>query len=362
MDSTQDERQPHNELQNEDQYQGRSQGQVQHFRQNSSLHLRQIMARLGHTARRRTLLKHGVSLSAIAEARASGYLVRPKRGWYHSPVADSDQRRAVLVGGRIGCVTALRRWGVWGGPTDELHVHVAPTASRLRVIAATDVIGDQRPNPSPKLRIRRITELSESTHFRVSDTGIPVIHWRDECFEARALDWLVSPADALAEAVRCLPLEHAVACVDSALRHRVIDSGEWRDIHSALPERLSMIGTVVDASSDSGLESIARQRLRARGHSVESQHPVPGVGRIDLLIDGLIAFETDGDAFHSSKGQRANDRTRTLLAASLGLPTIRIGSEHLVPTEWPLVLAALDYQLDAVRRLTRSRRVRAGRW
>lgn len=328
----------------------------------STLHLRQIMTRLGHTARRRTLLRHGISLSEIADARASGYFIRPKRGWYHSPAADSDQRRAVLVGGRIGCVTALRRWGVWSGPTDELHVHVAPTASRLRVMAAAGVLGDKRPNPSPKLRNRRFAELSESTRFRVSDASTPVIHWRDECFEARALDWLVSPADALAEAIRCLPLEHAVASVDSALRHRVISSAEWHDIQSTLPERLSMIGAMIDASSDSGLESIARQRLRARGHRVESQHPVPGVGRVDLLVDGLIAFETDGDAFHSSKGQRATDRTRTLLAASVGLPTIRIGSEHLRPTEWPLVLAALDYQLNAANRLVRSRRIRAGRW
>jgi len=315
------------------------------------------MTKLGHTARRRTLLRHGVSLSDIADARASGYLNRPKRGWYHSPAADSDQRRAVLVGGRIGCVTALRRWGMWAGTTDELHVHVAPTASRLRTVAATAVHGDQRPNPSPRLRRHRFAELSESPGFRITNAGNPVIHWRDESFEARALDWLVSPADALAEAVRCLSLEHAVACVDSALRHRVISATEWSDVHATLPERLSTIGTLIDASSDSGLESIARQRLRQRGHQVESQHPVPGVGRVDLLIDGLIALETDGDAFHSSKSQRANDRTRTLLAASVGLPTIRIGSEHLVPTEWPLVLAALDYQLDAMHRLARLRRV-----
>lgn len=329
---------------------------------NPTQHLRQIMTKLGQTARRRTLLRNGVSLSEIADARASGYLVRPKRGWYHSPAADSDQRRAVLVGGRIGCVTALRRWGVWGGPTDELHVHVAPTASRLRVIEAKELLGDQHPNPSPRLRSRRFAELSESTRFRVSGAGIPRIHWRDERFESRALDWLVSPVDALAEAVHCLPLEQAVACVDSALRHRVIDTGEWRDIQSALPERLSRLGALVDASSDSGLESITRQRLRQRGHRVESQHPVPGVGRVDLLIDGLIAVETDGDAFHSSKDQRANDRTRTLVAASLGLPTIRIGSEHLVPAEWPLVLAALDYQLDSARRLARSRRAQRGGW
>jgi hypothetical protein len=212
------------------------------------------------------------------------------------------------------------------------------------------------------MRSRRFAELSESARFQVSDAGVPVIHWRDEQFETRALDWLVSPADALAEAIRCLPLEHAVACVDSALRHRVINAAEWNDIQSALPERLTKIDTLIDASSDSGLESIARLRLRQRGHRVESQHPVPGVGRVDLLVDGLIALETDGDAFHSSKNQRANDRTRTLLAASLGLPTIRVGSEHLAPLEWPLVLAALDYQLDAVRRLARSRKFRGGGW
>jgi hypothetical protein len=184
---------------------------------------------------------------------------------------------------------------------------------------------------------------------------MPAIHWRNEEFEARALDWLVSPADALAQAARCLTLEHAVACIDSALRHRVVDDQEWDDIQAGLPERLSRIGGLIDSTSDSGLESIARLRLRALGYRVEAQHPVPGVGHVDLLIDGLVAMETDGDTFHSSKNQRALDRTRTLVAASLGLPTIRIGSEHLTKAEWPLVLSALDYHLGAARRLAGSR-------
>jgi len=87
----------------------------------------------------------------------------------------------------------------------------------------------------------------------------------------------------------------------------------------------------------------------------EPQVHLPGIGFIDLLVEGLVPLEIDSEAHHSSHGLRQRDRSRSLLSAALGSPTLRIGPEHLTARKWPLVVAAIDRQLTDARSRAVSR-------
>src|SRR5690554_1281900 len=185
--------------------------------------LQRIMSAQGQAARRSTLFRHGISRSEIEDALASGFLARPIRGWYVTRAADSDQLRAITAGARLGCVSALRRWGVWSGPANDLHLHCPPTASRLRLDKAQTVLGMQPVLPHPSVPPRRAVELNEIWRCAA---GVPVVHWLANTSKSSALDWIVSPTDALTQAIHCQNEEHAVACIDSALHHRVVSAQE----------------------------------------------------------------------------------------------------------------------------------------
>ena len=314
-------------------------------------HLRRTMTSLGQVARLSTLLRLGASRGAIRRAVASGRLERPKRGWYLTHAADSDQRRAVDTGAKLGCVTALRRWGVWSGLGNELHLHAQPTASRLRV--ASRVRGAEPAVLHPGLDPLLARELTE---VWTCDQGLPLVHWREQQFEHGALDWMVAPQDALLQAITCQGEEHALACIDSALHHGVLTTSDWARVRAHLPKRLEHLDQVKDARAGSGSESIVRLRIRRLGLRVEPQAHLPGVGDVDLLVEGLVAFEADGDRFHSSRKQRNTDRSRTMLCQAYGVPTIRVGTEQLGPAEWPLVVSALERALADARTLAGLRR------
>ena len=100
------------------------------------------LARLGHVARVATLHSRGFSPSALRSALARGLVLRPRRGWVASPLADRDQLRAIAIGGRIGCASALRRFGVWSGVDDALHLQVPRTASRLTPASRSPVVAN----------------------------------------------------------------------------------------------------------------------------------------------------------------------------------------------------------------------------
>jgi very-short-patch-repair endonuclease len=297
-------------------------------------------ARLGHVARRSTLTASGISRAKLESAVGHGELLRPLRGWYATPLADIDQLRAVQIGARIGCVTALRRWGVWGGNDGTLHLHANPTASRLRDARP---MGSRIALPHPSLSPARAGELAE---LLLCDDAEPTVHWHERYSEAASLDWIVGPLAALAQAIRCQPEEQALACIDSALHEGVVSPAEWAKLTDALPRRRRSIIPLVDSRADSGVESIVRLRLVRLGYAVEPQVRVPGVGTIDMVINGRVAIEVDGDAYHSTLEQRRRDRMRTTAALALGLPTLRIGTEQLGEQEWPLVLSGLE-RLDS---------------
>ena len=87
--------------------------------------------------------------------------------------------------------------------------------------------------------------------------------------------------------------------------------------------------SLVDARSGSLPESLLRVALVDAGLPVEPQAHVPGVGRVDFLVDGVIV-EVDGFAYHSGRDQYREDRRRDRAAHRLGYVVLRYTFEEVV--------------------------------
>jgi hypothetical protein len=277
--------------------------------------------------------------------------MRPRHGWIASPLADRDQLRAIAVGGRIGCTSALRRYGVWSGIDDALHLHVPRTAARL---APSPEIPDRanagvwHPSVSASRQRGRAVRLASDAAVRV--------HWAREGSRRVALDWIVSPQTALATAARCVDAEHASAAIDSALHERVLRRSEVDALVAMLPRRC---GTLVDrftGGPESGVESLFVRRIAGAGYHVEPQVDLAGFGRYDGVINGCVLFEVDGRAFHSGSDAFFTDRDRTLVGQVFGIPVLRPSARHVLE-DWPITLAAVARTVADAEIVRRHRRL-----
>ena len=293
------------------------------------------LARLGHVARERTLSAAGIGRVRIARAVEEGSVFRPRNGWIATSSADREQLTAVAMGAPIGCVSALRRLGVWAGDDDVLHLH-APASSGHVDPGAGAAAG----------RTERVWHPLAPSHRRASDgarsavPGRPRVHWAADPAPGRAYDWVVSPEAALARAVRCLPEEHAPAAVDTMLHERVLP----RSTVDAVLAGVATARTLVDEYTgrlESGAESLFVRRVVAAGFSVVPQVRFAGLGRFDGVIDGVVLFEVDGRGYHSGPDEFSRDRDRTLVGHAFGVPVLRPSARHVME-DWPTVLAAVS--------------------
>lgn len=307
------------------------------------------LARLGHVARVRTLRARGVSERVIRSAIAAGVVARPRHGWVASGAADQDQLRGIAVGGRLGCSSALRRYGVWAGDDLRLHLHVPRTASRLRAEAEPAWSGNVGVwHPSVLERMRGVPPP------RLATDDPPRVHWARDRSGHLALDWIVSPHTALADALRCMAPEHASAAIDSVLHERVLTRREVDAVIAALPAPAAGLIDEFTGRTESGAESLFVRRLAAHGFHVVTQVPLGGFGRYDGMIDGCVLFEIDGRGFHSGSGEFFADRDRTLVAQVFGVPVVRPSARHVLE-DWPVVLAAVTRTVEDAKLVRRGR-------
>ena len=108
----------------------------------------------------------------------------------------------------------------------------------------------------------------------------------------------------------------------------------------------------VRRSTASPLEVCARFHLLNAGLRVETEVELPGVGRVDFLIDGWLVLEIDGFAFHSGRGQYRTDRQRWNAAAAGGWITLRITAEMILhrPAEFVFLVRQTQARWGSRRR------------
>ncbi|WP_240183607.1 endonuclease domain-containing protein [Leifsonia aquatica] len=153
-------------------------------------------------------------------------------------------------------------------------------------------------------------------------------HWGAS--EPNAELWRTSLADSLRTVARCSDEETAIAVLDTALGSGMATLPGLVQIFSAEPAESRRVASMARPGSDSGVESILRQRLAAREHLVEQQVGVPGVGRVDFRIDGVLYVEVDGYAYHSDPASFERDRLRDTALELQGLRRLRFTARQVL--------------------------------
>lgn len=237
----------------------------------------------------------------LTAAVDSGRLLRPRRGVYAHPALSREAIAALAAGGRLSCVSAARSYGLWGGQDGRLHLRVGSHAGR-------------------------------------TDPGT-VRHWEQPDTQAEL--WRVSFDECLRSVVRCADEETAIAVLDTALSAGSISLARLRRVFDGSSARSLAVMASARPGSDSGVESILRQRLTARGHHVEQQVAVSGVGRVDARVDGWLYVEIDGFAYHADRDAFERDRTRDTGLALLGARCVRFPARDVL-TDADAVVATIE--------------------
>lgn len=280
-----------------------------------------ITASLGHIATRQQLLAAGCRGVDLTRAVRSGALTRVRQARYATVHAPREALAAVRVGGMLAGVSAARTYGLWGGQDRRVHVSVASNAARLHAtrVAFDDDVDDRYRMPVVIHHLR--------------GGGVPELG--PEC-------WRVPLNTCLKQVVRWSDPETAVACLDTARSRFTLD--ELRTVFRATPARNRLLVERSRPGSDSGIESIVRQRLAAGGITVRQQVAITGVGRVDMLI-GRLVIEVDGAAFHSDAQAFERDRHRDALLVGMGFRVVRLTYTRVL-RHWPECLAVVTAALD----------------
>lgn len=284
---------------------------------------------LGQIATRRQLEAFGFSGYDLTREVRLGNLRRVRRGWYATPDATLDQICAVRVGGRLAGLSAARSFGLYAGVDTRLHVCVPANASRLRVNVAPSVLPDD-------------AQLTPDNAAR-----LVVLHWlpAGRQAERQTESWRVPLPDCLRQVVSWSDRETAIACLDTAVYNRVIDSRGLARIFSGSPAADCRTVAAVRWGSQSGMESIFRQRVERMGIQVDQQLALPGVGRVDAVLGGLIVVELDGSQHNAADAVR-RDKRRDAGAAALGLVPLRFSYTDVM-SDWQFVETTIESTLAA---------------
>jgi hypothetical protein len=280
------------------------------------------MHQRGDVMRISELSRLGHSQASTLAALNDGSIVRICNGWVASPAADRDAVIAVLNRGKLTSSSAFSSRGVWDGCDSRIHVAVAPNSPRSPKVSRASLV-QFRPPDFPRSGLVR--------------------HWvPDYVFDDREPSWRQSITDALWVASKHLPADQFVACLDSALHRGDLSRAGLPRLASLLPSHSRDLLHLIDPRAESGLETLARVRLSAWVRDIQPQFEIPGIardgrtGRVDLLLNGWLAIELDGDQWHDPKRDRARDAE----LVRRGFRSHRFGFDQVV-LDWPRTEATI---------------------
>lgn len=275
----------------------------------------------GPIVTRQQLLAAGCTVRQIAAAVHRGALIRIRRAWYAVPDAPLDARIAVMLGARLGSLSAAKHYGLWTGFDDRIHASWDAHGNVAKP-------GRELPYPGP---------LEVDGH-----EVVPYWTVLRDTLAAPSADapWRESIEQSLAQILIRADRATAVACADSALHQGVIDASDFRFVAGQLPLAARELASLVDGRADSGLESIVRLGLHDLGVPFLVHPWIEGVGEVDLLVGDSLIVETDGAATHATNRGFFEDRRRDNASALRGYITARFSS-RLVLHDWPACAAQL---------------------
>lgn len=274
------------------------------------------VAALGGVATRQQLIAAGLSGFDLTIAVGRGEVRRVRQARYVTADASFDAVAAARVGGLLAGTSAARSYGLWSGFDTRLHLSVGANSARLRTNVPPSFTG--RPTGlTPDTSARRI-----------------VLHWLEggavpelgpEC-------WRVPLPVCLRQVVAWCDRETAIATLDTALA--LLPRGLVLDAFASAPVSQREVVAECRPGSDSGYESIVRQRLGVLGIVVIQQVRIPGVGRVDGLIAGTrVVLEVDGRGYHDDPDAVEEDRRRGAELVAAGYTRVQLSSTR-IRTDW----------------------------
>ncbi len=241
-----------------------------------------------YLARQSTLIANGFSQRQVEAALRSGLLRRVGRGLLALEGADPALIGAARNGASLSCVSAASLLGWWVlAPAGPVH-----------------------------LRCDRALALPAAVVHRGRRSGHRLI---------------AAPRDIVRDAFRCLPSVEALVIAESAVVCNAVGLKTLKQEFSGPREwRIARLLETVRRTTASPLEVCARFHLLAAGFRPQEEVLLPGVGRVDFLIEGWLIIEIDGYAFHSARTEYRKDRQRWNCSTAGGRVTLRVTAEIIL--------------------------------
>lgn len=266
----------------------------------------------GYLARTSQLAALGHGRRRIETAISDGRILRICGNWVATNRASTTAVIAVLQRGKLTGATALSSHGIWDAVDSQIHVQLRRNAH-----------GPVRKSRTP------LVEFAQGKYLRVGVRR----HWSEEKHHDPYGDsWRVSVLDALIRVAHDCSGEQFLACVESALCTGKLSRAGIPILFASLPKRLQDLSALIDPLAESGLETLTRLRLSRFVRSIQSQVEIARIGpdgragRVDLLLDGWLAIELDGDEFHDPVA----DRKRNAALVRLGYRVHRFGYDQVI--------------------------------
>lgn len=224
----------------------------------------------------------------VREALNSGALVRIARGWFASAEAARPVIAAVKAGGRLGCLSGCKLYGLWTPTHLDDHIIVGRGA-KVR-------------NSSWH---RHRAKLPKEAMFSVEDC--------------------------LRQVVRHHDAESALMVLESAVNLKKVTHTVAQEIAASGSVKKQRLLSHVDRGAGSGSETRVRLFIQQHRFSVRSQVTIEDVGRVDMLVGKSLIIECDSKAHHTDPTE---DRRRDLAAIRQGYFVLRL-SFGQVHDDWP---------------------------
>lgn len=235
------------------------------------------VAWFGKVARRKDLLVRGCTAWSLKQAVSAGIISQVGRGYYALPDADPLDIHLALYQARRTCFTKAEQLGLWVIKR-RLFPHVAAAHGR---------------------------PISGCVVHKVSGPQTLM--------------------DILRQCVKCGSEVDGLAALESAV---VLKECTIPDLRAEFTRRedsgARAIIDMIDPQAMSIAETVARYYLRKAGLNVQGQFYVKGVGHLDLLVEGLLGVETDGETYHNTESGWAEDLRPDNLLVIKGLWCLHI--------------------------------------
>ncbi len=258
-----------------------------------------ILRAHGGAARRELLVARGVTRRSLTAAVRDGRVVRPLYGCYAEPDAPRHAILRAAYRAELSCTSLCRALAL---PVME---HDARTHLWL-----------------PRDRARRADDRRPSANL--------VLHRSDHPDGEPVLVGLDLMGLCVARMVQIIAL-------DAALHRRLISMRDIAGFVHTAPERRQWLLDRCDGRSESPIETMVRVACVEDGLRAEPQVPIEGAGRVDLIVEGRVAVETDGEGYHNNAQAWAEDQRKNRALMLRGLPPLRFTYADVV-TDLPGVV------------------------